>query len=199
VGVEGDQGVSGALPMTTLDTIASQQELPLEGCWAAEVAEIVGSSREHGKRFTGQRLAKGDPEKYMRIVKLRTCGMTVREVAAIEKVSPQTVTAIMRVEAASRTADEYRGEMAADLAVAAKMSVEALLELLADEERRAALSGRDLAFMLEKLTEKRELLTGGATHRNEPVKSEQERLEEARRHVSQARELLDGGVIVDVE
>ena len=43
------------------------------------------------------------------------------------------------------------------------------------------------------------VLTGGATHRNEPVKSEQERLEEARRHVSQARELLDGGVIVDVE
>ena len=45
-------------------------------------------------------MMKGDPEKYRRIVRLRTCGMTVREVASIEKVSPQTVTAIMRVEAA---------------------------------------------------------------------------------------------------
>jgi hypothetical protein len=183
---------------TPLDIMAAVQELPLEHHWVGEAAEIIGSSRKHGGRFTGMKLAKGDPEKYGRIVALRTYGMTVREVARIERVSPQTVTAVMRVEEAGRTAEEYRAGMAADLAVAAKMTAEAILEKLADPEFVESTSGRDLAYMLKEIGEKKELLSGGATHRSETGRTDEELRADAERHAATARELLADGGIVDI-
>ena len=184
--------------VTPLDAIAAVQELPLEFAWVAEVADIVGSSGRHAKRFTGGRLARGDPEKYDRIVRLRSLGMSVRNVADVERVSPQTVTAIMRIEEGSRTAEEYRGEVSADMGVGVRLAMDALIEKLADPKVMAKTPVRDLAMAMEKISQQRELLSGGATHRSEAVQSEEARREEAERHAKDVRDLYAAGAIVDI-
>ena len=183
---------------TPLDGMMTVQELPLEHKWVNEVAEIVGNSTQHGKRFTGARIAKGDPEKYGRIVLLRSMGMGVHDVAKVEKCSPQTVTAVMRIEEAGRTAEAYRAEVGAKLGVVVNMGVDALIERLADPKLRKKISARDLAIIVEKIGDKRELLTGGATNRTESGRTAEEREEEARRHAEEARKLLNEGSIVDI-
>lgn len=187
---------------TPLDIEKAQAELEFpDGSWAAEFAQIVGSDPKRAPKnpkFTGLKVYAGDPRKYDRIVQERTkMGMTVREIARLERVSPQTIRAIMQLEEAGKTAEQYRDETQTELAVAVKMTMGRIMECLEDNERMSAVGPRDLAYLLKELTEKKELLSGGATHRGE--KEEGGRMkEEALRHAKEARELIGDGVI-DIE
>lgn len=186
---------------TPLDKEKEQGLLDLPDVdWAGEFALIVGSEKEHNPKFTGGKLYKGDPDKYARIVMERTkMGMTVREIAALEHVSPQTVRAIMVLEEAGKTVEAYRDETQTELAVAVKLTMGRIMECLEDDTRMKAVGPRDLAYLLKELTEKKELLSGGATHRGENVDKAQAERDEAIRHAKQARELLDDGAIEDAE
>lgn len=188
---------------TPLDKANSQAQLELpmpEGSWAHEFAVIVKDNEiKSNPTFTGMKVFKGDPDKYARIVMERIkLGMTVRQIAALEHVSPQTVTAIMRMEEAGKTAEQYRDEAQTDLAVLVKLTADRIKECLMDEDRMKACGPRDLAYLLKELAEKKELLSGGATHRGETVNKEEAEKEEALRHTKQAQELLKDGVI-DIE
>ena len=189
-------------PPSLLDMKERQLALPLDVEWRLEAEEILGAhAQAHNPKFTGMKVYKGDAERYRRIVFLRTnVGMTVREVAAVERCSPQTVTAVMKVEAAGQTAEVYRDEAQTELAVLAGLTRDALKEALLDEERVKGASLRDLAYLMKEIHEKKELLSGGATHRGETVDRAEEQRKEACRHAKQAEELLaDGGMVIDVE
>jgi hypothetical protein len=183
--------------VTPLDLVASQQELALETQqWMTEFAQIVGEEEKTtNPKFTGIKVYKGDRTRYDRIVKMKIMGLTCREIAAIERCSPNTVTAIMQLEEGSKTAEQYRGETAVELATAVKLTIGRIKELLADDGRMAAAGPRDLAYLLKELTEKKELLSGGATHRGEQVdKAETDKMD-AMKHAQQAKELLEGELI----
>lgn len=182
---------------TPLDRIATQQELALETRqWMEEFAQIVGEEEKcSNPQFTGMKVYKGDRTRYDRIVRMKTMGLTCREIAAVERCSPNTVTAIMQLEEGGKTAEKYRGETSVELATAVKLTIGRIKELLADDGRMAEAGPRDLAYLLKELTEKKELLSGGATHRGEVTdKTEAERLA-AMKHAEQASELLDGELI----
>ena len=188
--------------MTPLDVKEGQLALPLDVAWREELEEIVGAHEQaHNPKFTGMKLYKGDPERYRRIVFLRqNAGMTVREVAAVERCSPQSVTAVMKMEEAGKTAEQYRDEAQTELAVLANLTREALKEALLDPERVAGASLRDLAYLMKEVHEKKELLSGGATHRGEVVDREAEKQQEALRHAKQAEELLaSDGLVIEAE
>jgi transcriptional regulator with XRE-family HTH domain len=190
-----------SLPNTPLDITKSQLELELpDVAWAEELAVIVGSAKgkNSNPKFTGMKLYAGDPDKYDRIVMERTkMGMTLREIAALERVSPQTVRAVMQLEEAGKTAEQYRDETQTDLAVAVKMTMGRITECLEDDERMKACGPRDLAYLLKELTEKKELLSGGATHRGEVTDRSQTDKDEALRHAKQAEELLGDGLVIE--
>jgi hypothetical protein len=186
------------LNLTPLDAKKAQQELALETeGWMTELAQIVGNEqKKNNPTFTGMKLAKGNPEKYGRIVMERTkLGMTVREIAALERCSPQTVKAIMQIEEAGKTADQYKSETGVDLAVAVKLTLGRITECLMDDGRMKEAGPRDLAYLLKELTEKKELLSGGATHRGEVVDKGEEERAAAMKHAQQARELLEGELV----
>jgi hypothetical protein len=184
---------------TPLDREAAQAELALETeKWVTEFAEIVGEEQKNPK-FTGLKVYKGDRSRYDRIVRERSMGLTVREIAAIEKCSPQTVTAIMQLEESGKTAEQYRGETGLELATAVKLTIGRIKELLQDDARMGEAGPRDLAYLLKELTEKKELLSGGATHRGEVVDKAEEGKLNAMKHAQQARELLEVELIEDAE
>lgn len=191
---------------TPLDLAASQQELALETRqWMEEFAQIVGEEQKSSNpKFTGMKVYKGDRTRYDRIVKMKTMGLTCREIAAIERCSPNTVTAIMQLEEGSKTAEVYRGETAVELATAVKLTIGRIKELLADDGRMAEAGPRDLAYLLKELTEKKELLSGGATHRGEVKDTAEKDKMTAMKHAEQAAELLntdasEDAVLVDTE
>lgn len=190
------------MTVTPLDIDKAQGELEFpDGSWAAEFAQIVGSDpkRNTNPKFTGMKVYAGDRRKYDRIVQERAkMGMTVREIARLERVSPQTVRAIMQLEEAGKTAEQYRDERQTELAVAVQMTIGRIMECLEDNDRMKECGPRDLAYLFKELTEKKELLSGGATHRGETTDPAKEARETALRHAREARELLGNGAI-DIE
>lgn len=173
-------------------------QLPME---LEEAVHVIGCHEQaHNPKFTGEKIFRGDPEQYERIVKLRVMlGASIREIAKVERVSPQTVMAVMRREQQGLTVEAYRDETAAELAVAVQATLGRIMEDLADDEKMKGTGLREKAYLLKEILEKRELLSGGATHRGEVADAAEQVKEAAQRHARQARELLDDGLIVDAE
>lgn len=176
-----------------------QLSLQMEMPWMSEALQIMEDHElKRNPKFTGEKVYKGDPERYGRIVAMRFgVGMTVRDIAKVEKCSPQTVTAIVRRELGSRTAQEYRDQMSHELGMAVSTAVGRIMEDLTDDRKMKKTPLRDKVYLVEKVLEKKELLSGGATHRAETVTTEDEARERAIRHAKAAEEIQ--GEIVDFE
>lgn len=116
-------------------------------------------------RFTGERLFLSNPKLYQAIAKLLARGETYREIADICQVSTQTVTGVAFREAIPvETLRERLGRVGLDVA---RLSIEAMLELLSDPSARAKLSLKDLAVAHGIAFQNSQLALGGATHRIE--------------------------------
>lgn len=182
-----------------LDKQNEQLALQMEMPWISEALEIMSDhAMKHNPEFTGEKVFKGDPERYGRIVAMRfRMGATVRQIAKIEKCSPQTVTAIIRREQGSKTVEEYRKEMSEELTAVVSATMDSIMEDLQDRTKMRKTPMRDKAFLVDKLLEKRELLSGGATHRGETMPSEEEQKDKAMKHAKDAQELQ--GELVDFD
>lgn len=136
------------------------EELDLAGLPPAAYADA-----EARGRFTGERLFLSNPKLYRAIAKLLARGETYREIADICQVSTQTVTGVAYREGVPvETLRERLGRIGLDVA---RLSLEAMLELLSDPETRKKVGPKDLAVIFGIATSNSQLLLGGATARVE--------------------------------
>lgn len=122
-------------------------------------------SRCRNPEFTGARLFAKKPELYKSIIALSAEGLGVLRIGRLLHVSPNTVLAVRAREPVA--VDIERKRLAGLSREAARMCVEGILEMLADPKQVAKMSIRDKGIVAGILTEKSELLTGGATARLE--------------------------------
>lgn len=151
------------MPKSLITT--NQDELPLD---LSTVADFAPS--ESRGVFTGDRLFVRDPERYRAIVTLMAQGAGILKIAKLLNVSAHTVIAVRDREGAAIAIEKERLSNAAR--AGAQLCVEGIVEDLASDEARQKISARDKAIIMGVLTEKSELLAGGATHRIEFVKAE---------------------------
>lgn len=110
---------------------------------------------------TAERLLALEPERYALATALFFgCGLPHRMVCRVARLSPHTLTAIIRRESNSRTAEEWRQSMSGDLRALAAMAQSAAGELLADPEAVREGGLRGVATILRELTHAHELLAG---------------------------------------
>ena len=121
--------------------------------------------REQAGEFTGARLFAKDPARYEAIVSLLAEGLGVKLIGKILKVSPNTVMAVRDRE--PEAVDTLKERVADGARSVMRLCVEGIRECLLDEVRAKKIGPRDLAIIFGIMTEKSELLTGGATARLE--------------------------------
>lgn len=131
--------------------------------FAAEETGAGGRSPE----FTGARLFAQRPNTYKAIIALSAEGIGVLRIARLLGVSPNTVLAVRAREGGALDIEKRR--LAGLTREAARMTVEAILDLLGDPAKVALMSLKDRAITFGILAEKAELLSGGATARLETV------------------------------
>ena len=127
-------------------------------------AEAYADAEARG-RFTGERLFLQNPKLYGAVAKLLARGETYREIADLCQVSTQTVTGVAYREAIPvETLRERLGRIGFDVA---RLSMEAMLELLSDPIARMKISAKDLSVIYGIAVSNSQLLLGGATARIE--------------------------------
>ena len=82
--------------------------------------------------YTGQKLAENDPEKYARIVQGLGEGKPLRRIAKSEKVSPETVSAILKRE--NKSVEAVQSLTAGMTSYASQASVMKIIEKLEKDE-----------------------------------------------------------------
>lgn len=136
------------------------EELDLAGLPPSAYADA-----EARGRFTGERLFLSNPKLYHAITKLLARGETYREIADLCQVSTQTITGVSLREAIPvETLRERLGRVGLDVA---RLSLEAMLEMLHDPVLRAKLTLKDLAVAHGIAFQNSQLALGGATARVE--------------------------------
>lgn len=145
--------------------LGSGEQLPLIQVDEIGLPAVAYADAEARGRFTGERLFLENPKLYRAITKLLARGETYREIADICQVSTQTVTGVAHREGVPiETLRERLGRLGMDVA---RLSLEAMLELLHDPATRAKISAKDLSVIFGIVTDKAQLLLGGATARIE--------------------------------
>lgn len=170
--------------------------LPGEVLDSAGVPAFAYADAEARGRFTGERLFSTNPKLYQAIAKLLARGETYREIADICQVSTQTVTGVAyREQIPVETLRERLGRVGLDVA---RLSAEALLEILSDPVLRAKISAKDLAVIHGIMTSNAQLVLGGATarveHRDVEAPGHDDYLrmvEQAKQAAALAREPID--------
>lgn len=165
-----------------LDREANNLPLP----WASRPAFF--SDDEHpadgrNPTFTAARFFEHRPEDYQIAARLRAEGVPIAAVARLLHVSRNTIAAVDRREASSRSVEQYKQEAAASCRHLATLARERLEELLLDPDSK--IPPQALAIMMAVSEDKALLLSGQATSRLEVVErpdqdAYREMLEEAR-------------------
>lgn len=137
----------------------------LELISSADMDDQMFAEAESRGEHTGVRLWHKDPGKYQVIMSLLAEGVGQLRIADLVKSSVHTVRAVARREGAA--IEKERAALAQDMRAAAKLCVEAILEMVEDPERRAKMSGKELGVLTGILSERSELLSGRATSRVE--------------------------------
>lgn len=147
--------------------LVQPEQQMLAGMDSASLDAALFAVEESGRNpeFTGARLFAQKPDLYKAIIALSAEGLGVLRIGRLLHVSPNTVLAVRAREPVA--VDIERKRLAGLSREAARMLVEGILEMLADPKQVAKMSIRDKGIVAGILTEKSELLTGGATARLE--------------------------------
>lgn len=145
--------------------LGNGQQLALIDVDADEIPAAAYKLAEQEGRWTGQRLFLSNPRLYGAITRLLARALPYREIAEICQVSVNTVCGVAWREGIP--IETLRERIARAGMTLAQLTVEAAIELLADEDRRAKLSGKDLMVMHGIAFSNAQLASGGATARIE--------------------------------
>lgn len=122
---------------------------------------------EQAGRFTGERIFSTNPKLYRAIVALLARAVPYREISEICSVSVNTVCAVSQREGEPiETIRQRIGRMGMNVAA---LTLEAIMDMLADPLQRAQLSIKDLAVCHGIAFTNAQLALGGATSRMEAV------------------------------
>lgn len=127
----------------------------------------IAPSDETKKEYTGALFFADHPQKYAEIVHHLAEGIGLLRISRMLRVSVHTVIGVRDREPVAIQKERSR---LSDLArIGARLSVEGIVEDLADPIRRYMMPARDKAIVAGILVEKSELLAGGATQRVEHI------------------------------
>ena len=136
-------------------TSETQLDLPIP-------TEFFASAERRGE-FTGERLLTQNPEKYHNIVHCLAEGLGMIRIGRLLKVSPNTVMAVRDRE--GEAVDIEKKRLSNLYRRGAQLAGERIVEDLVDDEKAAKIPANQKAVIVGILTEKSELLAGGATSR----------------------------------
>lgn len=129
---------------------------------------LFAESESHGE-FTAEILFTRHKDKYLAAVSFLAEGIGILRIASLLHISPNTVIAVREREGSA--VDIERGRLARLSRAAARLCVEAIVDLLSSPLRVREVSARDLGILHGILVDKSELLSGGATARIEHTDS----------------------------
>ena len=118
---------------------------------------------EHKGEFTGDRLFDQKPEVYQAIVYCLAEGFGMIRIGKLLKVSPNTVMAVRDRE--GEAVDIEKARLSNLYRKGARLAGERIVEDLLDDEQAKKIPANQKAVIVGILTEKSELLSGGATSR----------------------------------
>lgn len=146
--------------------LGSGAQLNLDGSVDdAGLPALAYARMEESGRFTGERIFSSNPRLYHAIKSLLGRSIPYREIADICSVSVNTVCGVaFREEIPIETIRQRMGRLGLDVA---QLSLEAMMALLTDPERRKELTLKELAVAFGIATTNAQLLLGGATSRIE--------------------------------
>ena len=121
------------------------------------------AAAEHQGEFTGERLFEQKPEVYRAIVYCLAEGFGVIRIGKLLKVSPNTVMAVRDRE--GQAVDIEKERLSKLYRKGARLAGERIVEDLLDDEISRKIPANQKAVIVGILTEKSELLSGGATSR----------------------------------
>ncbi len=150
---------------TDNNSLIEQGETQLELLSSDEMDGEIFRESEDRHEFTGKRLFKNDPERYRNIISLVAEGLPIIRISKLLNVSAHTVRGIRERE--EGIVAQVKERLIAYCRDGAQMCAEAILEDLDDEVRRKKISTRDKSIIFGVLTDKYQLLSGGATARVE--------------------------------
>ena len=144
-------------------SLIAQGERQLDLLPSTAMPDAVFSAEEGSEvgEYTGARLFARDPDRYKMIVGLLAEGIGILRIARILKVSPSTVIAVRDREAGA--IEIVKQQVGRAARAGAQMCVEAILEVVADPDRRKKLSLRDLGVVHGILVDKALTLAGEPT------------------------------------
>lgn len=147
----------------------SQQSLPLAGASFLDetVLDMVDICLESRGDHTAARLFLKNPQVYKAIMFMYASGTGQLKIADVLKVSVHTVIAVIRRENLTRGAAIDTAKTLQSMSDLREMTIETLMEKLADPKERAKIPFDKLMIGLGIQTEKIELLRGNATERIE--------------------------------
>lgn len=117
--------------------------------------------------FTGERLKERKPEVYRACASLLARGASYLSIAKVLGISVNSVSAVSRNEKTS--IESEKKALAQTMRLASGLGAERIVEALGDDERAKDIPLNQLAIAVGIMTEKAELLSGGATARHEWV------------------------------
>jgi hypothetical protein len=149
------------MPLPEIVYLPNGQQLSLlpEDDVTAAAARLLETSGD----FTGERLQAQHPRIYQALIRLLEMGATVRQVAHVLGVSPNTVLAARELNPTA--VDTGKHARARDWRVVEGLALVGLTESLDSETKRADVSARDLAVIAGISSDHAELLAGGVTAR----------------------------------
>lgn len=135
----------------------------LEDCPDADEAPTTSTGLPRNPDFTAARLFSQKPHLIPIIIGMLRESIPIIKIARTLQISINTVVAIRNRCPAE--VDAGRKNIAESCRTAARITAEAIMEDLSDDERRARIPYRDKAIALGVLIDKAELLSGGVTAR----------------------------------
>lgn len=117
---------------------------------------------------TASRLRESDPARYAQAAALFFgCGLGVREICRVLRLSPHTLGMIIVAESNGRTAEQWRAELCANLRAVGTLSASAMRDLLLDRDSVEIAGIKGVATAIDKVAHAHELLSGRPTDRRE--------------------------------
>lgn len=153
-------------PATPLDVMIASQLPGLGEC--ALPAPCEDAELERLPVHTASRLRESDPARYAQAAALFFgCGLGIREICRVLRLSPHTLGMIITAESNGRTADQWRSELCASLRAVGSLSASAMRDLLLDQDAVEIAGIKGVATAIDKIAHAHELLDGRPTDRRE--------------------------------
>ena len=121
---------------------------------------------------TGDRIAKRNPRLYAMAARMLVEGCSDQAVSRVTDLRPESVAAIRRREWGALTSRQFGRLQGRSLRLAVSRAVEEIHARLADPERCAEMTARDLAYLLDRMGHYERILAGEPTEIAAQVRSE---------------------------